>query len=600
MRLEAQLKQITQTEESKISKQKKDRIFKDKHKKPAESKEKKMAKNPSHTELNSLLAHYQSRRYDDAEKLAVSITEQFPHHQYSWKVLGAVLKQTGRISESLDASQKAVELDSQDTEAHYNLGNTLKKLGRYTEAEASYRQAIALTPGYVEAHSNLGNTLKELGRLEEAEASCRQVIELKPDFAEAHSNLGVTLKELGRLEEAEASYRQAIALKPDYVEAQNNLGNTLKELGRLEEAEAICRQAIGLKPSFAEAHSNLGVTLQKLGRLEEAEASCRQAIALKPGFAEAQSNLGNTLKDLGRYAEAVACFEKAIALKSDFPEVRYNLGIILFESAEYQKAAEQFKLTDIHHSKSYAIRCSYLQDEKTTFYDQLDSLISQGEINAVIGSLSCRSEIRYGINKPNPFCNDPLKYVLETDLNGQCDFENIFTKAARDILTDDTVSYKSQGHLTNGSQTAGNLFALEEKFINEIENIIHAEIEKYRVHFKDSEEGFIKSWPTSYSIYGWLVSMQSGGELAAHMHDAGWITGSIYINVPPKSKADSGNLVVCLDDQECEGGVKKNQKSTIDVVTGSLCLFPSSLLHYTIPFEAEEDRIVLAFDVIPK
>ena len=532
MRLEAQLKQITQTEESKISKQKKDRIFKDKHKKPAESKEKKMAKNPSHTELNSLLAHYQSRRYDDAEKLAVSITEQFPHHQYSWKVLGAVLKQTGRISESLDASQKAVELDSQDTEAHYNLGNTLKKLGRYTEAEASYRQAIALTPGYVEAHSNLGNTLKELGRL--------------------------------------------------------------------EEAEAICRQAIGLKPSFAEAHSNLGVTLQKLGRLEEAEASCRQAIALKPGFAEAQSNLGNTLKDLGRYAEAVACFEKAIALKSDFPEVRYNLGIILFESAEYQKAAEQFKLTDIHHSKSYAIRCSYLQDEKTTFYDQLDSLISQGEINAVIGSLSCRSEIRYGINKPNPFCNDPLKYVLETDLNGQCDFENIFTKAARDILTDDTVSYKSQGHLTNGSQTAGNLFALEEKFINEIENIIHAEIEKYRVHFKDSEEGFIKSWPTSYSIYGWLVSMQSGGELAAHMHDAGWITGSIYINVPPKSKADSGNLVVCLDDQECEGGVKKNQKSTIDVVTGSLCLFPSSLLHYTIPFEAEEDRIVLAFDVIPK
>jgi hypothetical protein len=28
-----------------------------------------------------------------------------------------------------------------------------------------------------------------------------------------------------------------------------------------------------------------------------------------------------------------------------------------------------------------------------------------------------------------------------------------------------------------------------------------------------------------------------------------------------------------------------------------MCLFPSSLLHYTIPFEAEEDRTVLAFDV---
>jgi hypothetical protein len=43
-----------------------------------------------------------------------------------------------------------------------------------------------------------------------------------------------------------------------------------------------------------------------------------------------------------------------------------------------------------------------------------------------------------------------------------------------------------------------------------------------------------------------------------------------------------------------------NKKNIIDVKTGSLCFFPASLLHYTIPFESEEERIVLAFDVIPK
>jgi hypothetical protein len=46
--------------------------------------------------------------------------------------------------------------------------------------------------------------------------------------------------------------------------------------------------------------------------------------------------------------------------------------------------------------------------------------------------------------------------------------------------------------------------------------------------------------------------------------------------------------------------VEKSHQSIIDVVTGSLCLFPSSLHHYTVPFEEKEDRIVLAFDVIPK
>ena len=88
--------------------------------------------------------------------------------------------------------------------------------------------------------------------------------------------------------------------------------------------------------------------------------------------------------------------------------------------------------------------------------------------------------------------------------------------------------------------------------------------------------------------------MKNGGKLKAHMHDMGWLSGSIYVNVPPKVQTDSGNLVVCIDDNENE-----TNKKSIDVVTGSLCLFPSSLLHYTIPFEAEEERVVLAFDVMP-
>ena len=153
--------------------------------------------NPSKQQLNSLLEYYQTGRYDDAEKLALSITERFPKHQFAWKVLGAVLKQTGRISESLVASQKSVQLAPQDDEAHSNLGVTLQELDRLDEAEASYKRAIALKADYVGAHNNLGVTLQKLGRLDEAEASLRQAIALKSDYAEAHSNLGVVLLNKG-------------------------------------------------------------------------------------------------------------------------------------------------------------------------------------------------------------------------------------------------------------------------------------------------------------------------------------------------------------------------------------------------------------------
>ena len=169
---------------------------------------------PSQQQLNGLLEHYQAGRYVDAEKLSISITQEFPEHPFAWKVLAVVLNLNGKLRESLVASQKCVQLEPQDGAAHNNLGNTLKVLRRLNEAEASYRKAITLKPDYAEAYSNLGSTLQELGKLNEAEASYRKAITLKPDFAEAHRNLGSTLQELGRLEEAMNSYTKAIELNP--------------------------------------------------------------------------------------------------------------------------------------------------------------------------------------------------------------------------------------------------------------------------------------------------------------------------------------------------------------------------------------------------
>ena len=239
---------------------------------------------PPQTQLSSLLEHYQNRRFSEAENLSLEIIQDFPKHQFAWKVLGAVLGTTGRKSEAVAANQTVVALSPQDVGAHNNLGNTLKALGRLDEAEASYNQAIALKPDYAEAHNNLGNTLKALGRLDEAEASYNQAIALKPDFAVAHNNLGNTLKALGRADEALASYNQAIALKPDFAVAQSNLGNTLKVLGRLDEALASYNQAVALKPDFVKAHSNLGITLNALGSRESALKHFERSLQLTRGI----------------------------------------------------------------------------------------------------------------------------------------------------------------------------------------------------------------------------------------------------------------------------------------------------------------------------
>ena len=413
------------------------------------------ARNPSQEELGSLLEHYQNARYEDAEKLALSITQEFPDHPYSWTILGVLLEETGRASEALNANQRAVQLEPQAADGHYNLANTFRTLGRLEEAEASYLQALALAP----------------------------------EDAGIYYNLGVTLQGLERLEESRINYKQATTLKSDY----------------------------------AEAH--------------------------------------------------------------------YGLGILYHEQKIFKNAAKHFILADNYaDSQNYVLRHYFTTNQKDNFHSQLDKMINQGLNNAVIGSLIMTSEIKYGTKKNNIFCKNPMQYVLIKDLTKELDFKNIFVDTAKIII--ENQGFKNQPLLTNGQQSSGNFFDIKKDFVKKIENIIILEIEKYRDKFKDSDEGFIKNWPAKFELNGWYISMKNGGSLRSHMHESGWLSGSIYINIPKKNKKNSGNLVL-------DNGIKSQEKN-IDIRTGNLCLFPASLHHYTIPFESQEDRIVLAFDVNPK
>jgi tetratricopeptide (TPR) repeat protein len=512
--------------------------------------------------------------------------------------LGTIAGDSNEWQSAVQYFEKALAINPRLAQVHNNMGAAQQKIDRLEKAVLSHKKAITLKPDYTEAYNNLGITLQSLGELEQAEVNYKHAIALKPDYAEAYCNLGNVLKELGKLEQAEASYRQSIVLKPDYAEVHNNLGVTLKTLGSLDQAIASYRLAIALEPNYAEAHNNLGTALKALGKLEQANASYRHAISLKPNSAEIQSNLANVLRSLGCLEQAEAIYRHAIALRPDYAKAYYDLGTLLLRVKNYAEAVEYLKFSDFKQSRQYLLRALYLMGEKSLFYEQLDYFINQGEIHPIIGSLGCRAALRYGVEKPNLFCKKPLDYVLNTDLSNQYDFVKVFIKTTKTILNENRVRNRKQGMLSNGYQTHGNLFDLEPDLTKDIQKVIRLEIDKYKNKFQESEEGLINNWPTDYNLYGWLIRMNSGGELQPHMHEKGWISGSIYINVPPKSKTESGNLVVCIEDKLTSEN--RNQGESINVVTGSLCLFPASLLHYTIPFESEEERIVLAFDVSPK
>ena len=216
-----------------------------------------MITTPSKEQQLILLKHYQSGNLNETIKLALSLTKNFPNHSFAWKALALSYEKTGKILKSLDANQKAKEINPLDAEIHNNLGNVLRKLEKFDEAQNSYRQAILLKQNYTEVYYNLGNLLKELSRFDEAEKNYNQAIKFRPNFAEAFNNLGNLLKELSRFDEAEKNYNQAIKFRPNFAEAFNNLGILLKELSRFDESIVKFKESLKINPELATAKAEV-------------------------------------------------------------------------------------------------------------------------------------------------------------------------------------------------------------------------------------------------------------------------------------------------------------------------------------------------------
>jgi len=520
--------------------------------------------NPPESDLTNLLERYQNGYYEEAEKLAIIITDQFPNHPFGWKVLSVLFGRTGRISESLDIKQKVVRLTPQDPEAYYNLGNTLIDLGRLEEAKVSYQKAITLNPDYAEAYQSIGIGLDNKGDLGAAIESYKKAIIIKPDYAEAHNYLGIALKKIGVLEEATVSYRQAIALNPSYAEAHYNLAITLKELGRVEEAEASHRQAITLKPDFAEAHSNLGVTLQELDRLEEAEASYRNAISVNPGYTKARVNLGGVLKKLGKYKEAIIHFD----------------------------------MVNDANTRPQALECLYKNKNFTEFNQRLNSMaILDGE-NIRVAAVSAFAAHQLQRKDPYPFCKNPLDFIIIENLAEH----DVLWESIIDGIVKESKNYKLvwESRTTKfGFQGPNNVFKKPSALVSRLENSIRGLIDSYYIKFNSESNVFIKSWPKKNKLIGWFNRLMKNGYQNSHIHPGGWVSGVVYLKTIESPNNDDGAIEFGLHGYELPIIDKNYPRKLYRPKKGDIVLFPSSLFHRTIPFTSDDERCVIAFDLEP-
>ena len=379
----------------------------------------------------------------------------------------------------------------------------------------------------------------------------------------------------------------------------NLLALSHKNLGNLNKAISLYVSLLRQNPNHAVLLSNLGNIYRSVGRLQDALDSYKKAVDNDPKLTNAVEALGLCYLDLGDFESALCSFKQATELEPDNLSTRYQLANLYRKMGRYEEAVEQFEFTDYHNAKSHQLECLYLLGKEKLFREKCHQLESMGKTDPLIGCVISHAEIRYDTPLNNSFCSNPLDYVVTTKLSTE---EGLTQELIDKIVAYHKGSlndYKNQALLKNGKQSSGNIFLLQHDFIQTLEKIILNKVEAYRQMFQSHEQGFIKEWPDKYFIYGWLVSITSGGNLDSHIHKEGWLSGSLYFNVPKKVGSQDGNIGFSLHGANYPADGKNYPGKIVEVEKRDLCMFPSSVFHYTVPFDSDQERISFAFDVMP-
>lgn len=102
-----------------------------------------------------------------------------------WFVRGYDLYNLGKFNESLQAYNRALELNGSDAETWNNKGIDEGMLGQYDQALISFENAVAINQSYAEAWYNMGVIYDLKGYAYTAVQAYKKATQLNPDYQKA-------------------------------------------------------------------------------------------------------------------------------------------------------------------------------------------------------------------------------------------------------------------------------------------------------------------------------------------------------------------------------------------------------------------------------
>lgn len=594
--------------------------------------------------LRQAVTAHEAGKLDEALPIYRRFVDENPRHPTALQLLGVLHSQRGEYDRAIALMRESLQLFPQQAEVANNLGNALSRSGRIDEAIESYSNAVRLKPRYVDALRNLGLCLLEKDRFEDARNCFQCCVEIDSDDAAAWLCIGNVHKRQNDFASAIPCYEKALALRPDYADAHHNLGVCLRIERRPEEALAHYESARRLGLDRAELHHNLGNIFADTQRIDDAIDSFRAAVARNPADLDSHRNLNALLWQQELLDDYLKSYKDALHKYPSAVPLQLAYAMILNQHEAFGEAEQVLRLALQHSAESSELKSllAYTLEGQERWQDALqlhdaavnmpgsvpnhrisyarallacgrpDEALAQAKLGAAGMPFNQRALAYLGLcwrllgDERDHLLNDYESLVKVYDVPVPAQFSN--TQEWNDRLTGvlGTLHFgkrhPADQTLRGGTQTIGDLFVRPEPEIENLATGLKVCIQEYIEGLPEQRDHPMLSRRSKGFDFAasWSVRLHRCGYHTMHIHPLGWISSAYYVQVPPEivgTDAAGGGLK--FGEPDIDLGEAGKARRQIQPAVGRLVLFPSYMWHGTIPFESDQPRMTVAFDVVP-